>query len=79
MKREGKERREHVNHGIDKKSEQESESGEFGFVYEFFMSEISGLEEELDKTKAREERKKREDSFNQSQAFFLPDYFNHED
>lgn len=79
MKREGKELGVLNGKNEDKKSDKESESGEFGFVYEFFMSETGSIEEELKKTKARKERKKREDSSDQSQTFFLPDFFNHED
>jgi|GEM_PF-738877 hypothetical protein len=79
MKGEGKELGVSLGKKEEEKSVKESENGEFGFVYEFFISEISGIEEELKKTKTREEKRRIGDIIDQSQTFFLPDFFHHED
>ncbi|MBM4270718.1 MAG: hypothetical protein FJ139_00965 [Deltaproteobacteria bacterium] len=77
MKGEGKELGVSLGKKEEEKSVKKSENGEFGFVYEFFISEISGIEEELKKTKTRQEKRK-DDLIDQSQTFFLPDFFHHE-
>lgn len=63
---------------IESESDKEAEVGEYGFVYEFFVSEFVSLDEELRKVRFREEREKKR-FIDQSQRFFLPDFFDQEE
>ena len=55
-----------------------ADSGEYGFEYEFFIIENNLMEKSSTKIQPIEQEKK-EYAINQSETFFLPDFFSHED
>ena len=54
------------------------DSGEYGFEYEFFIIENNLMEKSSAKFQPIEQIK-REYAIDQSETFFLPDFFSHED
>ena len=56
-------------------------NSEFGFVYDFFISEGKKVtpRKRADRGKPQEKRKSELKSKDQSVTFFLPDFFTHED
>lgn len=60
-----------------KEDQEELSNSEFGFVYDFFISESKngGLEKQKNKEKSKS---KLQDN-NQSVTFFLPDFFTHDE
>jgi hypothetical protein len=79
MKREEKGRRGKVKEKQeDSFSDTELSNGEYGFEYDFFITKNSIFEKKLSSVKHKK-TEKGEDTQDQSKAFFLPDFFIHED
>lgn len=79
MKREEKRRRGKVKKKQeDAFSETELSNNEYGFEYDFFITKKNIIENNLSSVKNKKPEK-REDTQDQSKAFFLPDFFIHED
>jgi len=77
MKKEEKEHKEKDKNQEDRFSDVDSD--EYGFEYDFFITENSKvLEKSSTKFKPIAEEKK-EYAIDQSKTFFLPDFFSHED
>jgi hypothetical protein len=79
MKREEKGRRGKVKKKQeDAFSETELSNDEYGFEYDFFITKKNIIENNLSSVKHKKPEKG-EDTQDQSKAFFLPDFFIHED
>lgn len=79
MKKEEKGRRGKVKKKQDDTfSDTELSSDEYGFEYDFFITKNNIIEKKISSVKHKKKEKK-EDTQDQSKAFFLPDFFTHED
>jgi hypothetical protein len=80
MKKEERERDNKERNQENQFSGSDRDRGEYGFEYEFFITEPTSIIEKTSKIfKAEpEDRTKGEDTTDQSKTFFLPDFFTHE-
>ncbi|HVO66826.1 MAG TPA: hypothetical protein VMT12_10110 [Syntrophales bacterium] len=76
MKKEEKEYREKVKNQEDRLLS--ADSGEYGFEYEFFITENNVMEKSSTKFQPIVQEKK-EYASDQTEIFFLPDFFSHDD
>jgi len=77
MKREEKEHKEKDENQEDRFSSVDSD--EYGFEYDFFITENSKVIEKSSTKFQPRAQKKTEYATDQSKTFFLPDFFSHED
>ncbi|NTW73122.1 MAG: hypothetical protein HGA49_12900 [Eubacteriaceae bacterium] len=56
----------------------ELSNDEYGFEYNFFITKNNNIEKKISSVKHKKQEKG-EDTQDQSKAFFLPDFFTHED
>jgi hypothetical protein len=77
MKKEEKEQKEKDRNQEDTLSS--VDSGEYGFEYDFFITENTKFIEESSTKVQPIAREKTEYAADQSKTFFLPDFFSHED
>jgi hypothetical protein len=79
MKKEDRERDKNERNREGNFSGSEEEIGEYGFEYDFFISEKNTVIGKRETTSQTQNLIKGEDSTDQSKTFFLPDFFSHED
>ncbi|MEN6318622.1 MAG: hypothetical protein ABFD82_07700 [Syntrophaceae bacterium] len=81
MKKEEKRSEENGKNQEEELSDSETDIGEYGFEYDFFVTEKNSMTDKISTLKTNETRDqiKAQESIDQSKTFFLPDFFSHED
>jgi len=81
MKKEEKRSGENGKNQEEELSDSETDIGEYGFEYDFFITEKSSMMDGISKltTDKTHDQIKAQESIDQSKTFFLPDFFSHED
>ena len=81
MKKEEKRSLENGRNQEEELSDSETDIGEYGFEYDFFVTEKSSEREKISTPlkNVTQDRGKAQDSKDQSKTFFLPDFFSYED
>lgn len=81
MKKEEKRSKENGRNQEEELSDSEADNSEYGFEYDFFVTEKSSMVDEISTFKTNETQGgiKAQEDIDQSKTFFLPDFFLHED
>jgi hypothetical protein len=81
MKKEERASEEREKNQESKFSSSDADIGEYGFEYDFFITEKSSVTEKIEtvRTNVTLDRVKTQERTDQSKTFFLPDFFYHED
>jgi hypothetical protein len=81
MKKEEKQSKENGKNQEEELSDSETDNSEYGFEYDFFVTEKSSIMEKISTFKTNETHDgiKAQEGIDQSIIFFLPDFFSHED
>jgi hypothetical protein len=81
MKKEEKRSKENGKNQEEELSDSETDNSEYGFEYDFFVTEKSSMMDKISTFKTNDTQNgiKAQKNIDQSKTFFLPDFFSHED